>query len=91
MLDHLLAVNAMWHNPGALQTLPPRPSNFRKRSAPLQDTYREISSSFPREKHERFPKTFSQLGVSQCSLPYRQRSIEKQKVTSFHLALKSKD
>lgn len=80
MLDHLLAVNVMCHNPGALQTLPPEPFDFMKHSAPLQDTYREISSSFPREKHERFPKTFSQLGVLQCSLPYRQHSIKKQKV-----------
>lgn len=50
-------------------------------AAPLQDTYRETSSSFPREMHGRSPRTFSQLGVWQCSLPYRQRSIKNQNTT----------
>lgn len=41
--------------------------------------------------HETFPKTFSQLDVLQCSLPYTQRSIKNQKGKSFNLALESKD
>lgn len=79
-----LSVNAMRHNPGALHA-PTQLFSFSRQPAPLQNTHGEISSSFPREMHERFPKTFSQLGASQCSLPYRQHSISKAKsqITAF--------